>query len=184
MPRTPLTAEVKAERAEARKQARRERERLAKIEAQKSQRPVSQITINIEWRKSRLYSRTAVATARVGYADDGQIRRYALSKEYKASGYGYDKGSTVVGQIFSDYLAYKLHRPEDWVSDGVYFHRDGAKPYGISFYDGVGYYEQGIGISCYYDIAKFIGGKLEHVASGKTFDVYRITFQQAEGAQS
>lgn len=178
MPRTPLTAEVKAERAEARKQARREHERLAKIEAQKSQRPVLQITINIEWCKSRMYGSTPVATATIQYVEsDGLNGSYAQSEQYRARGCGYDKESTVVGQIFRDYLAYKLHRPEDWVSDD-------AKPYGISFYDGVGYYEQGIGIACYHDIARFIGGKMEHVASGKTFDVYRITFQQAEGAQS
>lgn len=179
MPRTPLTPEEKAERAQARKDAKRERERIARIEAQKKQRPVASMNIEIEWRKSRMYGSTPIATAKVLYADGS----YARSKEYRAGGCGYDKESTVIGQIFSDYLAYKLHRSEDWVREGVRFMQGDTKPYGISFYDGVGYYGQGVGMSCYYDIAKFIGGKLEHLANNRTFDVYRVTFPQPEGSQ-
>ena len=185
MTRTTLTPEQKAERAEARKQAKREAERLAKIEAQKAQRPIAEMTINIEWRKSRLYGSSPVAEARIVYAnDDGKLGCFGLSKQYRAGGCGYDKESTVVGQIFDDHLAYKLHRPEDWVREGVRFIRDETEPYGIAFYNGVGYYGQGVGMSCYYDIVKFIGGKLEHVASGGSFDVYRITFTQTEGEQA
>lgn len=33
----------------------------------------------------------------------------------------------------------------------------------------------GVGTSCYYDIAEFIGGKFEKISSGKTFDVFQYT---------
>jgi hypothetical protein len=57
---------------------------------------------------------------------------------------------------------------------------DGA-PYGVSagsykddFDIPVEYrhFDGGIGTNCYYAISEFIGGKFEHTASGKTFDVY------------
>lgn len=37
------------------------------------------------------------------------------------------------------------------------------------------YFEGGVGTSCYYSIAEFIGGKFENISSGKTFDVYQYT---------
>jgi hypothetical protein len=49
------------------------------------------------------------------------------------------------------------------------------KPYGVREYEGKRYFKGAIGMSCYYDIAKFIGGTLEHVSSGNMFDVYRFT---------
>ena len=47
---------------------------------------------------------------------------------------------------------------------------------GVSFSEYGAYYCGGVGMSCYYNIAKFIGAKLTHTAFGNTFDQYDITF--------
>lgn len=36
-------------------------------------------------------------------------------------------------------------------------------------------YNGGVGTSCYYKIAEFIGGKFENIANGKTFGVFKYT---------
>jgi hypothetical protein len=52
----------------------------------------------------------------------------------------------------------------------------GSAPYGIHLYsDNRPHFGGGIGTNCYYRICEYIGGKFEHIASGKTFDVYKYT---------
>ena len=134
----------------------------AQIEAKKNQPKVAEIVISIEWKKSRMYGDNPHCEAKV-YFEDGSSTR---SKTYKASGCGYDKESTVISDVFNDYLAYKLFELDNVTS----------LPYGIQTKTIKPYYEGGIGTSCYYDIAKTIGGKFEKVASGKTYDAYKFTF--------
>ena len=143
--------------------------RLKKEEAQeqeeKNQKPVQEMVINIEWKKSRTYGYCPTADAVVTH-NDGTIRRVA---GYKASGYGYDKESTVVAQICNDTLKYLL-----W---NVAVDDRQKAPYGVRFNDEFShYYEGGVGVDCYYKIIEFLGGKFEKIASGKTFDSYKITF--------
>ena len=50
-------------------------------------------------------------------------------------------------------------------------------PYGIRVSDEkYTHFNGGVGMSCYYRIAEFLGGKLERIASGNTFDVYLFSF--------
>ena len=98
---------------------------------------------------------------------DGTFLR---TKPYRCSGCGYDKESTVVAMVFNDFLKYRLYLPEvEALADKA--------PYGCRFRKDTDYrgYEGAIGMSCYPRIAEFIGGKMEHVANGKTFDVWRYT---------
>lgn len=144
---------------------------LKKIEAEKNQKPVKELTISIEWKKSRTWGGNPHATAIVYYHDGTAERRDG----YTASGCGYDKASTVVAEIFDDFLKYKLWRklPEEkkyWINQ-----EKRAEPYGVVIRDDMRYFSGGIGMSCFPAISEFIGGKFETVASGNSFDVYKYT---------
>lgn len=161
------TEEEKIARREARKEAKKVAAKLAVVEAEKNQKPVKEITITIEWRKSRTWGSNPHAEAAVSFQDGSFERR----NSYTASGCGYDKESTVIAQIFNDFLKYKLHTKIE-----------GEPPYGmyygttaLSHIPDYVSYNGGVGTSCYYRIGEFIGGKFENIASGKTFDVYKYT---------
>lgn len=165
-----LTTEQKEANKQVRKDAKREAGRLAQIEAEKNQKPVKEITITIEWRKSRMWGSNPHAEAMVSFQDGTFERRDG----YTASGCGYDKESTVIAAIFNDFLAYKLHTTIK-----------GKAPYGmyygttaLSHMPDYVRYNGGVGTSCYYRIGEFIGGKFENIASGKTFDVYKYSEPQ------
>jgi phenylpyruvate tautomerase PptA (4-oxalocrotonate tautomerase family) len=164
-----MTDEQKRERREKRELVKT----LARVEAEKNQKPVKSVTINIEWRKSRMWGTNPHCDAVVSFTD-GTFHR---SKAYTASGCGYDKESTVVADVFNDYLKYKLWAlSADAVKGGHGSMDKGQAPYGINSYSPEHRsFAGGIGISCYYNISEYIGGIFEHVASGKTFDVYKYT---------
>jgi len=163
--RTRLTNEQKEANKKARQEARKEAKELARVEAEKNQKPVKSITISIEWKKSRMWGSNPFAEATIRHKD-GSIS-YGTAK---ASGCGYDKESTVIADIFNNFLKYKLYGEFVPVERA----RDNGLPYGIYLGD-YRHYSGGIGTDCYYDIAKAIGGEFKRVASGKTFDVYEYT---------
>ena len=158
--KTKLTAEEKTARSEARKAERKAAKETARIEAEKNQKPVKSITIKIEWIKSRTWGMNPRAEAVVTFQDGTGERRGG----YTCSGCGYDKESTVISQIFNDFLKYKLYQ-------GL----TGEPPYGMYNRNDWKGYDGGVGTSCYYNISEYIGGRFENVASGKTFDVYKYT---------
>ena len=134
----------------------------AQIEAKKNQKEVKEITISIEWKKSRMYGNNPNCEAKILFADGSTER----SKVYKASGCGYDKESTVIADVFNDYLGYALFKLD----------ADAQLPYGMRVNTTIPYYEGGVGTSCYYRIAEAIGGKFDCIASGKTYDAYKFNF--------
>ena len=164
--RAQLQAEKQAKR-EAKKKEREEAKRLAKIEALKNQKPVSKITISIEWKKSRMWGSNPHAEARIEHKDGTFSYGFA-----KCSGCGYDKESTVIADIFNNFLRYKLFGELVPVKDSF---SDNGRPYGIYLDTFYPHYSGGIGTNCYHDIAKAIGGKFEHTARGKSFDVFTYT---------
>lgn len=167
-----LKEKERKERAEARKAAKAAAKEAARIEAEKTQRPVKEMTITIEWKRSRTWGMNPHAEAEVRYHDGG-FERSAIAR---ASGCGYDKESTVIAELFNTYLKYKLWAMTAEQIKGGHGSMDkGPAPYGISVYSDGRYYSGGIGTSCYYGIAEYIGGKFERVANGKTFDVYKYT---------
>lgn len=165
-----------------RKMQNRIKKELAEVAQHKAQKPVKTLTINIEWKKSRTWGSNPTAYAEVSFHDG----TYTRSREYKASGCGYDKESTVIAEAFNEFLRYKLYEKRKLKSsiNGEAVNH----PYGVYYYDGKdqkpsesGYistprFNGGVGTSCYTNgIAAFIGGKFECIASGKTFDAYRYT---------
>lgn len=151
----------------ARAEAKKAQKELNRIEAEKNQKPVNEITITIEWRKSRMWGNNPFCMAFVRYEDGSSDN----SPIFTASGCGYDKESTVIADVFNNYLKYKLYSEDILKAEG----RTEQKPYGITASKEWKYFDGGIGTSCYYAISKAIGGLFEHVASGKTFDVYKYT---------
>ncbi len=153
-----LTKEEKAKRAEERKEKRQAEKDAAKIQAEKNQKPVKQITITIEWSKSRTWGSNPHASAAVEFADG----TYEHADGFTCSGCEYDKEITVIAEIFNKFLRYRLWEIEDF----------SKKPYGICLWDKGRYYSGGIGTSCYNSISVFIGGEFTSIASGKGFDVF------------
>lgn len=169
-----LTEEEKKARKVARQQEREAAKELARIESEKNQKPVKRMVINIEWKKSRTWGNCPRAYAELHF-HDGSFHR--TEDSYYASGYGYDKESTVIANIFNDFMKYKLWNltPEQR-KGGNGSGDDGKAPYGIHVYsDNQPHFGGGIGTNCYYAIAEYIGGGFKRLASGKTFDVYEYT---------
>jgi len=171
------------EQKEANKVARREAKAKANTEArikdEKEQNPVKSIEISIEWSKSRMWGSNPHATARVHFRDGS----FEMREGFTCSGCGYDKESTVIAEIFNTFLKYKLwHFSKKRIAggNGSTDEKNGNAPYGIyapskgTVYNSRGF-SGGIGTNCYYAISEYIGGKLERVASGKTFDAYTYT---------
>lgn len=171
-----LTQEEKAERAAQRARLIKAWKAAHKEEMIRNQKRVKVITISIEWKKSRTWGNNPHAEARVEF-HDGTFRRM---DGFTASGCGYDKESTVIAGIFNAFLLYKLYGPLPSDYREYLNGEQVNKPYGVYLPgDWSAHYEGGIGTSCYYNISKFIGGTFEHIASGKTFDVYKYTDNQA-----
>jgi len=168
-----LTEDQKAANRAAKKAARIKAKEDTRIAAEKNQRPVKSLTITIEWAKSRIWGNNPTAEGRIEYKDG----TWGHTAPAKASGCGYDKESTVIAGIFNQCLVYKLWLLSDEAVRGGHGDMDSGKaPYGINRYDSHRYFAGGIGTSCYYSICEYLGGKFEHTASGKTFDVYTATF--------
>ena len=123
------------------------------------------ITIEIDWKDSKNYGLCPRATAK-WVAVDGTT---GVTSSY-VKGSGYDKLSTVVANCLNQVAKGML-----WAKRRTYI----RVPYGIGNIkdnDFSPYFMGGVGIDCYYHIAKFLGGKLEHVASAKSYDKYVFTF--------
>lgn len=138
------------------KKAAKKLEKL--ISFQLSQKPVKEIKISIEWKHSRTWGANPHATAQVFHVD-GSISNYFA----KCSGWGYDKESTVIADIFNQCLAYKLHE----VSNN-------STPYAMYLKSDRKHFQGGVGVSCYYELVKYWGGVMEKMGWGKNFDVYNI----------
>ena len=164
MKRVLLTPKEKEERRNAKREEREAAKIAARIQALKDQPPVKDIRISIEWKRSREWGLNPYIEA---YSNIGE--RGYRKVTGKCSGCGYDKESEVMAMVFNQLLAYRL------------FQLDlSAAPYGISKGVTAPYYVGAIGMECYYEIARFIGGTLVKIASGKTFDAYQFTMGETK----
>lgn len=129
---------------------------------------ISELRIDVEWKKSRWWGNCPRAEWRCWFKDGS----FMSGSEY-ASGCGYDKLSQVVADAFNR------------VAKGMAWRKRNSRkkaPYGIS-HVGSGadkgwlpYFEGGIGSNCYYAIAKFLGGKMAW-DEGRTWDRFVFTFK-------
>jgi hypothetical protein len=165
-----MTIEEKKERLELRRAARKALKDQARIDAEKAQKPVDSITINIEWKHSRTWGNNPHTSGLVRFKDG---TCYDVPN-FTASGCGYDKESTVIADVFNAFLKYKLwNLTTETVKGGHGTGDSGPAPYGINRYNNESRsYGAGIGTNCYYKIAEYIGGTFRNLSSGKSFDVF------------
>lgn len=133
----------------------------------------SEIEISVEWHKSRLWGYNPVADVRVWGADT-----YA-HETGAASGCGYDKESTAVGEALNKILSMrkllcdiKERAMDAGVSADATHSNAPFIAYGAG-YGSIPYFEGGVGFSCFDNILTSAGYKRVACTSGKTYDYYR-----------
>lgn len=153
---------------------KREKKELEEIEKEKAQKEVEKMIITIEWKKSSMWGLNPKANAKVWFEDG----TYTNVDYTSISGCGYDKLSTAIAKVFNDFLKGQAYKIIDEMLEG----KKEVKfiPYGLNhfetyyFNNDKRYFEGGVGISCYYNIAEFLGYNFNCVASGKLFEVYEL----------
>lgn len=125
---------------------------------------VKRLEIELEWTRSNTWGLCPRASA-VWETTDGKWH-HEENISY-ASGCGYDKASTVVAKCCNEILCGMLWRKRNTRKKA---------PYGISMNNWFPSFSGGVGMSCYRNIADFLGGKMEHVANSKYYDKYVFTF--------
>lgn len=137
---------------------------LTEYEAVKNAPNVKEITINVEWAKSKTWGANPTATARI-WLDNGIFEEFTS----KCSGCGYDKESTVFAGALNQsksIIKLLLELPENSLYG--YYKGDDFLP-SLS---------GGVGTSCYPSIFDLAGYNMRKIASGKMFDCWRIEIKK------
>lgn len=180
-----MTTLLAPTKAEVRQQQRKEAKRQKEIEAIKAQPHLESLTITIEWKKSRTWGRNPHATG-VALTLDGR----RLEGHAKASGCGYCKTSTVIGDLFDQFLRHKLFGfvQARAVFSEVVMGEAPKLPTGICIpnpdQNWLPYFGRGYGVGCFARISEAIGGKWENISYTNNTEVYRWTATTAEDAFS
>ena len=158
--------DAKKQRAEERKAVREAVKLQKRIDEVNAQPRLESLTITIQWKKNRTWGANPHAT---GEAITTEGRR--LVRTATASGCGYCKRSTVIADLFNQFLRHKLY------DSAVLARLAIEKPYGMSFpKDGQKWlpcFDGGIGEGCYRQISEAIGGTWEHIAHTDSVEVYQ-----------
>ena len=158
--------DTRKEKAEARKAIREAAKFQKKLEAVKAQPKLESLTITIEWKKSRVWGMNPHATGEARTTEGMRLVGTAT-----ASGCGYCKRSTVIADLFNQFLRHKLY--DQKVISGLCK----SKPYGIRLCEVGGnwlsYFEGGIGEGCYPKISETIGGTWERITHTDSVEVYQ-----------
>jgi hypothetical protein len=158
--------DTRKQRAEERKAIREAVKFQKRVDEVKAQPKLESLTITIEWKKSRMWGMNPHATGEAITTDGRRLVGTA-----KASGCGYCKRSTVIADLFNQFLRHKLY--DQKVISGLCK----SKPYGIRLREvgqnWLSYFEGGIGEDCYSKISEAIGGTWERMANTDNVDVYQ-----------
>lgn len=130
----------------------------------KAEQPdVVRLEINVEWKRSSTWGQNPHAYWHAELANGHWLQGHET-----CGGCGYDKESTVVAEIFEKACSGMLWRKRKTKKKA---------PYGCTVKDTwFPHFSGGVGMSCYFSIVEFLGGKMERVASGKTYDNYVVKF--------
>lgn len=135
------------------------------------------VKIQIEWKRSQMWGNNPVAEAWAYFKDKDGNHNSHYVKTRSIGGCGYDKQSTAVAECLNQLN--EVLKPLYALKDDSLFDGAGKKNHDLFGY-GSGYgilphIEGGVGVSCYPRIFEKIGYIFETVASGKSFDAYKIT---------
>lgn len=146
---------------------------LERLQTVQSSEDIKSINISINWNRSQTWGNNAAATIEARYKN-GNFKRFEGGR---TSGCGYDKESTAIASGLNQIngLLKKMYLIKNQVKNV-----DQANS--VIFGYGAGYgllpsFEGGVGVNCYPDIIKKLGGKWKSITHGKTFDVYTIEFK-------
>jgi len=144
--------------------------KIAHLETVFSADDLISISIQMDWKHSRMWSNNPQAIARVN-----GINSYNIYESKRVGGCGYDKGSTAVAEAINQ---------SNSLLKLLYTIKNKAKNVNLKNHEIFGYgsgygllpnFEGGVGVSCYNRICNAIGFKFQTTASGKAFDVYEIS---------
>jgi hypothetical protein len=144
-------------------------EKLNHLESVKNAKELESITIAVEWKRSQTWGSNPRAEAKVCYIDN----TCDYFDSGSVSGYGYDKNSTAVASAVNQSLSLKKLLYE-YKNKAVETKNHELFSYG-SGYGILPQLEHAVGVSCYNSILNKIGFKFETIASGGSFDVYKIS---------
>lgn len=143
---------------------------ISQIDTVYNSTDVDSIKISVEWKKSSMWGNNPTAEIRVFYKDNSSDVFCSGS----IGGCGYDKESTAIANALNQCNG--LLKPM-YIKKNSKIQVDNRELFGYgSGYGLKPYFEGGVGTSCYYKILESIKGKFQKIASGKTYDVYTITF--------
>ena len=123
---------------------------------------LERIEVSIEWKRSRTWGNCPTAEMRA-WDKNGN---FYMHKAH-AGGCGYDKGSTVLAECLNTCIRGMLYRKRKAIQS-----KKIKTPYGLNSWLNC---EGGIGIDCYSEIAKFLGGKMTWKA-GRSWDYIEFVF--------
>lgn len=119
------------------------------------------ITIDINWKKSRIWGWNPHAEGRV-WGENGFAGYYKAT----CSGCGYDKASTVIADILNQCARQMLYNKRRTIKKAPY----GIRKESLS-------YEGGVGVSCYKNITEWLGGTWHENRRCSTYDYFELTFK-------
>ena len=129
---------------------------------------VKELDRDMTWKKSRYWGNCPHAEWECWFKDGSY-----LHGKTSASGYGYDKHSQVIANVFNiccKGMAWRKRNSRKKAPYGImHVGKDADKKWSP-------YFEGGIGSNCYYAIAEFWGGKMDW-KEGKTWDLHEFTFK-------
>ena len=107
------------------------------------------------------------------FSNNGVVRIFINDRKtkYKASGYGYDKISSVIATMINDLIGLQPYNPTIYGNSGNY-KKEGETEFFLS--DGVGFN------SIKESFESIEGNILNQIYSGKNSNVYEIKFNQVE----
>ena len=154
------------------------KEAIKNAEAVAAAPTLTECRISVEWKKSRVWGYNPAVTVDAWTMDaDGMTE--CTTTTGRASGCGYDKRSAAIAEALnaSPAILKALYNAEERRLKGRESRKQSRRDF-IGYGSGCSarpYFEGGCGVSVFYKIFENCGYTFEQVASGKTFDAYKIT---------
>ena len=151
---------------------------IKKAEAIAAAQTLTACRISVEWKKSRVWGYNPHATVDA-WTVDADGAQECTTTTGRASGCGYDKQSAAIAEALnaSPVILKVLYNAEERRLKGRESRKQSRRDF-IGYGSGDSarpYFEGGCGVSVFYKIFENCGYTFEQVASGKTFDAYKIT---------